>query len=39
VGESVVESDALLVSMSKQENYKEAIKAFVEKRLPKWIRA
>lgn len=38
VGDAVKESDDLLVSMSKQKNYKEAIAAFIEKRLPKWIR-
>lgn len=38
VGEAVAESDALLLSMTKQKNYKEAIAAFIEKRLPKWHR-
>jgi enoyl-CoA hydratase/carnithine racemase len=38
VGEAVAESDKLLIEMSKQTNYKEAIKAFIEKRLPNWNR-
>ncbi len=38
VGESVAEADRLLNEMSKQGNYKEAIAAFMEKRLPRWKR-
>ncbi|MFP6808827.1 MAG: enoyl-CoA hydratase-related protein [Pseudomonadales bacterium] len=36
VGAAVIESERLLLEMSKQSDYKEGVSAFLEKRAPKW---
>lgn len=37
VGSSVIESEKLVREMMTENNYKEAVKAFIEKRAPNWV--
>jgi enoyl-CoA hydratase/carnithine racemase len=37
VGSSVAESERLVSDMMKEENYREAVKAFTGKRMPEWL--